>query len=202
MRYLFIPLFIVLGLNAAEVTLSALIGTVTAEKGLTVGESLYIDTKYTVGSDSKIQLLLNNTGVITISQNSVFHIKEISHDAISLFFERGVYKIINLANQKHRVSLLIETTKLTMDMSDTIALVKLTPTNMKAACATSSFTMNHDGKTVTAKKNEMLVMENGSLKKEPVNYDDFHAVINRKQNVDLDKIHKESNREDPTDLEN
>jgi len=202
MRYLFIPLFIVLGLNAAEVRLSALIGTVTAEKGLIVGESLRIDTKYTVGNDSKIQLLLNNTGVITISQNSIFSIKEISHDAISLFFERGVYKIINLANLDHRLTLHIETPELSMDMTDTIALLKLTPTPVTMICAKASFTIQNQDKTFTARKNEMLVLKNGSLKKEPLNYSIFNAVLNRKKSIDIDDIHRESNQEDPTDLEN
>jgi len=202
MRFLLLSLFITIGLNAGEVTLSALIGKVTEDNGLVLGEKLQIDKTYSVGPNSKIQLLLNNTGVITISQNSLFSIKMIGDDSITFFFKQGVYKIINLANQKHRVSLLIETPNLIMDMTNTIALIKITPTTLKAACATSFFTMEHEGKTVTAKKNEMLVMENGSLKKEPVNYDDFHAVINRKQNIDLDKIHEVRDREDPTDLEN
>ena len=202
MRFLLLSLFITIGLNAGEVILSALIGEVTADNGLVLGEKLQIDTTYRVESNSKIQLLLNNTGVVTISQNSIFSIKEISDDAISLFFERGVYKIINLANLDHRLTLHIETPELSMDMTDTIALLKLTPTPVTMICAKASFTIQNQDKTFTARKNEMLVLKNGSLKKEPLNYSIFNAVLNRKKSIDIDDIHRESNQEDPTDLEN
>ncbi len=107
MRFFVLSLFIVIGLNAGEVTLSALIGKVKADKKLVLGEKLQINTVYRVGPNSKIQLVVNNTGIITISENSTFSIKTINDDSVSLFFDHGVYKIVNLANQHQPLSLLI-----------------------------------------------------------------------------------------------
>ncbi len=202
MRFFVLSLFIVIGLNAGNVTLSALIGTVKADKKLVLGDRLQSDTDYTVGSNSKVQLLLNDTGVITVSQNSIFSIKAISDDAITLFFEKGIYKIVNLANQDQDLKLFINTPELMMEMTDTITLFKITSTDLKAACVATSFTVHHEDKTIIVKKNEMIVMENDSLKRVPLNYDNFYEVILRKEHVDLDEVHEESNMEDPTDLEN
>ncbi len=203
MRFLLLSLLITIGLNAGEVTLSALIGKVNADKKLLLGEKLQTDTVFSVGPNSKIQLVINNTGIITISENSTFSIKIIRDDSVTLILEEGVYKIINLANQHQPpLSLLIKTTSLSMDMTNTIALINISSAKLKAICATSSFSIRHNGKIVTVKKNEMIAMQDNLLEKVPLNYDDFHLVLNKKHDIKLNKIHQESNTEDPTDLEN
>ncbi len=88
-----------------------------------------------------------------------------------------------------------------MDLTDTIALIKVAPTKLNAICATSSFTIRHNSKTVVVRKNEMISMKENSLEKVPLSYDAFHLVLNKKHDVDLDKVHEESDMEDPTDLE-
>ena len=202
MRTLMLLFFIVLGLNAAEVTLSALVGELKGDRMLLVGEGLHTDVPYRVGENSKVQLLLNRTAVITASQNSVFILKMLSDDSVTLLLQQGTYKIVNLANQYQHLMLLVDTPTLSMDMSDTIALVKITPKPLKAACAKHYFTAVYRDETVTTEANEMIVLEKSVLKKESVAYRDFYSVLVRYKSVDIESVHNEVVKEDPVDLEN
>ena len=202
MRTLMLLFFIVLGLNAAEVTLSALVGELKGDRMLLVGEGLHTDVPYRVGENSKVQLLLNRTAVITASQNSVFILKTLSDDSVTLLLQQGTYKIVNLANQYQHLMLLVDTPTLSMDMSDTVALIKITTDLTKAACAKRSFVAVYGDETFTAKDNEVLILKNSVLKKEPVDYRGFYSVLVRNKSADMENVHKEINREDPADLEN
>lgn len=203
MRFFLLLFVLFFKLNSAEVILSALVGQVTAEKKLSLGDKLEINQTYVVAPESKIQLILNNTAILTISQNSLFSFKEINDKTVRLVVEQGVYKIINLAHQDHRLTLFVDTSELSMQMSDTIALLNVTAFHTKAACVKSSFLIEHSSKEMTLKRNEMIDVEYKTVQKYPINFNDFHQVFIKKDyTVDMQNVLQESAKEDPSDLEN
>ena len=182
MRLLFLFSFFILQIQASEVILSALLGELISEKKITVGEAFIDGQNYQVANKSKIQILINNNTAITLSSNSRFKIKSCDSLTCKLYFENATAKIFNLAATDKSTSLEITTPYGLIKMHDSIALIKTTTDSLKVACAKHSLSLTYDNKTIQLGENEMLTLQNNTLKKEPSVYDDFNEVFIEKHN--------------------
>lgn len=200
MRTLLLSLLFFFNLHASEVILSALLGTFKSEHSLRVGDALKVGTDYELATSSKMQILINSSAVVTLSPHSRFRLEHIDNLTCKLYIYKGTYKIFNLAASKPALSIEIKTPTLSIDMHDSIALIKVTPELSKTACAKNTMTVTYKSESTLLKEREMLTLKDHTLKKSPSIYEDFSDVFIKQIRAN-EKLVLPQERKDPSDLD-
>ena len=203
MRILFLSLYFILQLEASEIVLSAILGELISDKKIALGEKLILNKKYKISQNSKIQILINKTASITMSQNSEFSIAYLNELTCKLNIKSGTYKIFNLSSKRNTLKLELSTAQNLLIINNSIALVKLTSKNLTVASAKNSLTLIDGEKKINILEDEMIKVQNSTLKKSKIVYDIFQDVFIKKDKSKIDtNSMKDSPSNDPGNLDN
>jgi len=202
MKLILLHILFIFCLNANEVVLSALLGKLESKQNLHVGDRLETDKIYKTAKNSKLQLLINATAVITASQKSKFSLIYADAFTCKIDIKSGTYKIFNLTSADKNIKIELHTPQTVIVIQNSISLIKVSDKILKLASAKNSLNFYFDGKEITLNDDKMVIITNNSLRKQDINYDDFEDVYIKTEKRALKSNIKNIPDGDPADLDN
>ena len=203
MRIILLSIFFILQLESSEVILSAVIGELISDVKPELADKLILNKSYKVPKNSKIQLIVNKSASITISQNSEFSITYIDKLTCKINIKSGTYKIFNLSSKDTPIVVEFHTSKNKIIIKDAIALIKISPRNLIIASAKNTLTLINREKKISILEDKMIKLHNNTFKIDKIIYDVFEDVFIKKDSSKVDKTAIQNSKiDDPANLDN